>query len=149
MYITIRRSTQFCFVRLRMKGSCCIPPAWDFSHHLRRCSSLKKRKAKTATTTTRWYHAPLMVPLDDGKRKRLAISRNYQLIIYVYAAVGAPGLLTPFAVREWGSVRRVYYYTFLCACEGVGVASRTRRLDGRRRKAEGSEEVPLVHIIHP
>lgn len=62
--------------------------------------SPKERRARTATTTTgRRYHAPLMVPLDDGRRKRLAVSRNYQLIIYVYAAVGAPGLLTPFAGR--------------------------------------------------
>lgn len=61
-----------------------------------------------------------MVPLDDGRRKKLAVSRNYQLIIYVYAAVGAPGLLTPFAVRGWGSTRGVHYYTFLRAYEGVG-----------------------------
>lgn len=83
-----------------------------------------------------------MVPLDDGRRKRLAVSRNYQLIIYVYAAVGAPGLLTPFAVHGWGSARRVYYYTFLRACEGVGVASRARRLD-EEKKGEGGEGVPL------
>ena len=49
-----------------------------------------------------------MVPLDDGRRKRLAVSRNYQLIIYVYAAVGAPGSLTPFAVRGWGFKRAEY-----------------------------------------
>lgn len=83
-----------------------------------------------------------MVPLDDGRRKRLAVSRNYQLIIYVYAAVGAPGLLTPFAVHGWGSARRVYYYTFLRTCEGVGVASRARRLD-EEKKGEGGEGVPL------
>jgi len=84
-----------------------------------------------------------MVPLDDSERKRLAVSRNYQLIIYVYAAVGAPGLLTPFS--RWGSARGVYYYTFLRACEGVGVASKARRLN----EEEGGEGVPLVHIIHP
>lgn len=51
-----------------------------------------------------------MVPLDDGRRKRerLAVSRNYQLIIYVYAAVGAEGLLTPFAMD---GVPRAEYIT--------------------------------------
>jgi len=87
-----------------------------------------------------------MVSLDDGRRKRLAVSRNYQLIIYVYAAVGAPGLLTPFAVRGWGSNARSILLHILTR-EGVGVASRTRRLNGK--EGERVEGVPLVHIIHP
>lgn len=73
-------------------------------HLRRRAPWLALKKRKTTTTTT------LMVPLDDGRRKRerLAVSRNYQLIIYVYAAVGAEGLLTPFAMD---GVPRAEYIT--------------------------------------
>lgn len=66
-----------------------------------------------------------------AERKRLAVSRNYQLIIYVYAAVGARAHLplSPF-VDGVPRVRAEYITTHSYVRARIpGLASKARRAD--------------------
>lgn len=77
----------------------------------------------------------------EKKEKVSCISRNYQLIIYVYAAVEAPRAYLPLSLFVDGALCAEYYDTFLRACESARVASRAR---GRRGK--GASECPLFTL---